>query len=250
MTTITDKVVANLRARGFKVQTRDQWGSKQERVYAYRRLQKPAKVPADTVFQHITVTLDTGPLSGDFANDVRTVERIGYERFKSGISYNWVVDMATGEIAVGQPLDAKGTHTVNDKGVAGYSYDQNYWARAIAVLGMEKSVLSKKAAEAIAAIQAAMMEEGAITKTYDYVPHSLVAYKDCPCDSTRSQMSDIRKRAFEMLKKPQKETKPKKSRGQHIDAAIKHLKKAKKNGKRAEKVRSALESLWSIKPIK
>lgn len=247
--TITDRVVKNLRARGVKVLTRDEWGSVHGDTYAIRRREKPAKVPADTVFQHITVTLDTGDLTGDFARDVRTVERIGYERFKSGISYNWVVDMKTGMVAVGQPLDAKGTHTVNDKGVPGYSYDQNYWARAIAVLGMEKTPLSLEASESLSSLQAAMMEEGAITKTYDYVPHSLVAYKDCPCDATRSRMGGIRKRAFTMLKKPEPETTPKKSRGQHVDAAMKNLQAAKGSGARGEKIKAALKSLREIQPV-
>lgn len=249
MSTLTDKVVANLRARGIKVYTREQWGSKYGAVYATRREVKPAKVPADTVFQHITVTLDTGPLTGDFFRDVQTVERIGYERFGSGISYNWLVDMTTGEVAVGQPLDAKGTHTVNDKGVKGLSYDQNYWARAIAVLGMESSKLSQKAADSISAILAAMMEEGAITKTFDYLPHSHVAYKDCPCNSTRGQMPSIRKKAFALLAKPQPQTIPKLSRGQRVDAAIKQLKKSNpKSKQKSKKVRAALKSLWSIKP--
>jgi hypothetical protein len=57
--------------------------------------------------------------------------RIGMERFGSGVSYNFLVHMQTGEVAVGQPLDAKGTHTLNEKRVPGYSYDQNLVARAI-----------------------------------------------------------------------------------------------------------------------
>lgn len=248
-TTITDKVVANLRARGVKVYTRDQWGSKHGSVYATRREVKPAKMPADTVFQHITVTLDTGPLSGDFHRDCQTVERIGYERFGSGVSYNWLVDMTTGEVAVGQPLDAKGTHTVNDKGIKGLSYDQNYWARAIAVLGMENSKLTPIAADSISAILSVMMEEGVITKTFDYLPHSHVAYKDCPCDSTRNWMPAIRKKAFAFLAKPQAQTVPKTSRGQKVDAAIRKLKQSDKGKpQRKNKIQKALKALWSIKP--
>jgi len=193
MATITTRVVRRAQQRGVTILSRKQWGSRYAAVYAWRRIWKRATQPADTVVQHITVTLDHGPLTGDFKADVRTVERIGYERFKSGISYNFVVDMETGMVAVGQPLDAKGTHTVNDKGVHGYSYDQNLVARAIAVLGMPDSRLSYRAENAIAQLLAAMVEQGAITEGFDYVPHSLFAAKDCPCDATRNRMAEIRR---------------------------------------------------------
>lgn len=189
--TITSRVVRNARRRGVVVLNHKQWGSAHRALYAWRRFYKPAKQPADTVVQHITVTLDHGPLTGDFKADARTVERIGYERFGSGMSYNWLVDMETGMVAVGQPLDAKGTHTVNDKDVDGYSYDQNLVARAIAVLGVEDSKLSRKAERSIALLLAAMMDEGAVTRDPDYVPHSLFAWKDCPCDATRDRMPSI-----------------------------------------------------------
>lgn len=203
MSTINQRVIARARTKyGLRVHTRAQWGSKYGAIYEQRRRLKPALQPADTVVQHITVTLDHGDLTGDFYADVRTVERIGYDRFGSGVSYNWVVDMTTGDIAEGQPLDAKGTHTVNNKDVPGYSYDQNYAARAIAVLGMPGDKLSAKAARSIAGIMAAMMDEKAITTHFDYVPHSLFAWKDCPVTETRNQMPAIRKQSFSMRNTP------------------------------------------------
>lgn len=198
MATITTKAVRAARRRGVKVLTRRQWRSRHEAVYAQRRRDTKAgrwgrfRLQADTVVQHITVTLDHGPLTGDFAADVRTVEQIGYERFKSGVSYNWVVDMQTGMVAVGQPLDSKGTHTVNDKGVAGYTHDQNLAARAIAVLGMPGDKLSARAERAIVQLLAAMVDVGAITPGFDYLPHSTFAAKDCPCPPTRARMPAIR----------------------------------------------------------
>lgn len=194
MMTITHRTYMNLQRKGFKVYSRQAWGSQYPGVYAARRVLKPAITPADTVVQHITVTLDHGPLSGDFKTDMRTIERIGQERFSSGISYNWVVDMTTGEIGVGQPLDAKGTHTVNDKGVPNFTYDQNLVARSIAVLGMPNYKLKWRARRSIVGIMVAMVEEGAVTRGFDYVPHSLFAAKDCPCDSTRDAMPRMRRR--------------------------------------------------------
>lgn len=187
MATITQRVVKNARRRGVTVLHRRQWGSKYPHVYAWRRIWRKAKSPADTIVQHITVTNPTG----DFKADCRTVESIGQSRFGSGVSYNWLVDMTTGHVAVGQPLDAKGTHTLNDKDVPGYSHDQNLVARAIAVIGQPGTKLSDKARESIAALIAAMIDEGAVTRDPDYDPHSKFAWKDCPCDSTRDAMPGI-----------------------------------------------------------
>lgn len=197
MATITTRVVRNARRRGVKVYTRRQWGSRSASTYAARRRLRPARQPADTVVQHITVTSD----KADIKSAMRSLEAIGNARFSSGVSYNFGVHMRTGEVGLGQPLDAKGTHTINDKGVAGFSYDQNLVARAIAVIGMPGTPLSEKAEEAIAQLIAAMIEEGAVTPDPDYVPHSMFAAKDCPCDPTRNRMRAIRARALFLIRK-------------------------------------------------
>ncbi len=194
MATITQRVVKNARRRGVIVLSRRQWGSRLPHVYAWRRIFRKAQQPADTVVQHITVT---NP-SGDFKADARTVEAIGQSRFGSGVSYNWLVDMKTGHVAVGQPLDAKGTHTLNDKNIAGYSHDQNLVARAIAVVGQPATKLSPAAELAIARLIAAMIDEGAVTRGFDYDPHSKFAFKDCPCDATRNRMDEIRATALNL----------------------------------------------------
>lgn len=189
---INKRVMEELRKRAsVPVYSHKQWEAEYEGVYLTRRETRPAHTPADTVVQHITVTLDHGPLRKNFVEDMKTIERIGWERFNTGISYNWVVDMTTGEIGQGQYLDAAGSHTINDKGVAGYSYNQNEMARAIAVMGMPETKLSKLAEESIVDILVSMWKVGAITYRPDYVPHSLFAYKDCPCDSTRDRMPRI-----------------------------------------------------------
>lgn len=242
MSTPTEKVVKRLiNTYGVTVYRHSNFGSKARGIYALRRLERPVRVKkADTVVQHITVTRDTG----DFKRDVLTVERIGTQRFNSGISYNWVVNMKTGEVAVGQPLDAKGTHTVNDKNVKGYSYDQNHAARAIAVVGMPEDQLSEAAQNSIAAILAAMMDTGAITKTFDYVPHSLFAAKDCPCDSTRDAMPGIRKEALALRKKANAKkvvNRVTKARDLLSDALQHAVNKNRK--KRAKRLRKGLKEL-------
>ena len=196
MATITQRVVRNARKRGVKVYGRTRWGSVKGHVYVWRRIFRKVKPgPADTVVQHITVTRRS-----DIKSDMRVLEQIGTERFGSGVSYNFAVDMVTGEVGVGQSLDAKGTHTLNDKGVPGYSFDQNYVARAIAVIGMPGAKLSRQAEWSIISLLAAMVEEGAVTKTFDYDPHSKFAYKDCPCDETRDRMPALREAALRAVK--------------------------------------------------
>lgn len=204
MATITQKVVRNLRNRNVRVFTRQQWGTRHAATYAWRRINKRHKLlpkrRVDTCWQHITVTRDTGSTNRSFFSDMQTVERIGWERFKSGVSYNWVVDMDSGVVGVGQALDAKGTHTLNHKDTPNYSYDQNAVSVAIAVLGMPGHSLTKVAEDSIANLIAAMIDENVLTKGHDYVPHSLVAYKECPTPAVIRRMDEINKKALSLVK--------------------------------------------------
>jgi hypothetical protein len=192
---VNKRVMEELRAiASVPVFSHKQWEAQHEGVYLTRCEILPAHHPPDTVVQHLTVTLDHGPLRGDFVEDMLTIERIGWERFQTGVSYNWVIDMVTGQIAQGAYLDAQGSHTVNVKGVAGFSYNQNRMARAIAFMGMPKDKVSKLAVESAADVLTAMFRGGAITRTPDYLPHSHFAHKDCPCDPTRAKMDEIYRR--------------------------------------------------------
>jgi hypothetical protein len=81
---------------------------------------------------------------------------------------------------------------------------------------MPGTPLSKEAEHAIAGLIAAMVDEGALTEGFDYKPHSFVAYKDCPCDATRSRMGAMRAEAMR-LRKPE----PKPERDSHKNAKCK-----------------------------
>jgi hypothetical protein len=195
----TDALVAALRRRGVEVLTHDQWGSQHAATYRQRLTSRPHALlpdkPVDTLWNHVTVTFDSGRLLGDFKADMRTIERIGMERFKSGFSYNFGVD-ANGDrprIGLGQFLEAKGTHTVNDKKVALFSRDQNAVALAVAWVGMPGNKLNKHALEAMVQLRGALIEVGALTATYDDVPHSLVAFKDCPTDELRNRLPELKR---------------------------------------------------------
>ena len=123
MDALTRKVMKRARALGLKeVYNWDQWGSRRKSTYISRLKYRPVRVKkADTLVFHISVTRDDGPSRGDFFADMREVEAIGYDRFKSGFSYNFGFDQQNGRVGAGQPLLSKGTHTVNNKGRAGYS---------------------------------------------------------------------------------------------------------------------------------
>lgn len=194
--TITLRVVKNARKRGVIVLNRDQWGTTSESTYHDRRVNKPVRpgvfgqyAPADTVVQHISVTRP----GDDVDAAMRLLERIGNQRFGSGVSYNFAV-FPNGDVCVGQPLDAKGTHTVNDKNVPGFSHDQNYWARAIVFVGMPGDQLTKAAEHSIVQLLKAMVQEKAITPGFDYLPHSKFAFKSCPTWAVRRKMWGIRRK--------------------------------------------------------
>lgn len=198
---VTSRVIRNARKRGVNVRTRKQWGAgfRNMAVYQWRRVNRHhsllPKTPVDTVVQHITVT----NRSGNLDVDMRNLHDIGVSRFGSGVSYNWCVDMVTGTVGLGQSLDAAGTHTVNDKNVPGFSKNQNYVAIAIAVIGMPDDELSPVAKLSISRLIAAHIDEGAVREGFDYKPHSFFAAKDCPCDSTRNSMNDMRKGSIKLV---------------------------------------------------
>ena len=130
--------------------------------------------------------------------DMRELHAIGMSRFGTGVSYNLAWDMKTGEIGIGQALDAAGAHTLNDKNVPNYSENLNYYALAIAAIGMPGKKPSDRAVEALARTVAALIDVGALRVGHDYVPHSLFAYKDCPTDAVREVMPAVNRRAREL----------------------------------------------------
>jgi hypothetical protein len=198
--TPTQRVVLVARRRGATVLTHRQWESKEQSTYiARRKLTKEGHWPGfklivNTVVFHITVTFDSGILTGDFKADCQTVERIGKQRFNSGVSYNWLIDMETGAVAVGQPMDSKGTHTINDKHQPNFSDDQNLVARAIGYIGMPGKKLSDAAVESTVDVLVAMWEAGYLADDPDMLPHSFFAAKDCPTDAVRERMPEIQRR--------------------------------------------------------
>ena len=185
------KIIEQLRADGFTVLTRRQWGSKHRAVYQWRRVNRHFVGAADHAFGHITVTTATK----DAKADARQVEAIGQSRFGSGVSYNWLLHKPSKTIIVGQPLDAAGTHTVNDKNVAGFHDNLNYWGHAIGFIGQPGDGFDDWCRDAAAAIIRAEKKHGGMKSAARLYPHSKFAFKDCPCDPYRDSIPEIEKKA-------------------------------------------------------
>lgn len=200
-------VVRRLRAGGYRVRTRNQWGSKQAQVYGYRLRAKPVDLPVDHMFAHITVTDEDGDAGA------RQVERIGMDRFGSGVSYNWLVDHETHTIFEGQPLMAKGAHTVNDKKVPGYPENLNYFGHAVAFMAKPGDPFCDECEELFAAIMAASKLEDVVRDEAVYLPHSKFAAKDCPTDVVRDALPRIHKLEREMRNQRAVQKRPKKRAG-------------------------------------
>ena len=197
--TITTRVVRAARKRNLKVYTRNQWGCPNLAIYAYRRKFRRHSIlpgePVDTLWCHITVTR-----RNDIKSDMRELHSIGMDRFGSGVSYNFGIDMVTGEIGLGQSLDAAGTHTLNDKNIPGYSYNQNYVSLAIAFIGVPGNKPSEVAVDAAAKLIASLIDCGALTRGHDFNPHRLVAAKDCPTDPVVAVMPVTHKQAMKLTR--------------------------------------------------
>lgn len=103
-----------------RIITRAEWGA------AHDDGAGPAPLPAEEVFLHHSVTVAPDlepPFDDDFAA-IRTLERIGEERFGRGISYTFPITPA-GLVFEGHGVDRKGAHTAG----------RNSRARAIVFVG-------------------------------------------------------------------------------------------------------------------
>lgn len=193
-------IVSTLKEWGYPVRTRKDWGTVYEDLYQKRRTARPtANFPLSYQYFHITVTFDDGELTGDFDRDMRELERIGYLRFGTGISYTFVVDAETGMIGEGHPVDAAGAHTINDKNVAGFPINLNKHGIAIAMLGMPGVQPTHYYRESCAAILRASWDEGVTKNEAPSYPHSFFAFKECPTTAVRVILPTIQQMAKEMV---------------------------------------------------
>lgn len=186
-------VIELLRAAGVECYTRDQWGSPRERdgSYARRRTTHPMpSAPAAYHFLHITVTADTDTVA-EGAAGARQVESYGLST-PPMVSYQ---DLVTneGRYFQGQDYGTKGTHTINDKGVAGYANDLNLAGYATAIMQNVEDEVSDEQVRVVAMIFAARELAGWVRRGAPIHPHRTFAWKSCPGDKAVARLDEIRR---------------------------------------------------------
>jgi hypothetical protein len=97
----------------FRIIPRGEWGAQHENGSG------AAPLPAREVWLHHSVTIapDLVPPFTDDAAAIRTLERIGEDRFGRGISYTWLITPA-GLIFEGHGVDRVGSHTGGRNSIA------------------------------------------------------------------------------------------------------------------------------------
>jgi hypothetical protein len=179
-------VRAALRAQGLQFTTREQWGATHN--YAAR----PAvTIPTRYLFWHIAVIADPNDLVGTERERMRALERIGNQRFKSGISYGWAV-FDTGRQYEGARLDRKGTHTVNDKELAGYPSNLNYYGISCVLPQVEADEVTDAQLDGTARFGAATRRARLTTAT-EWYPHQKFANKACPGRRAMARLAELNK---------------------------------------------------------
>jgi len=159
------------------------WGSTYD--YAGRHEAKSAPVYKHSTRLHCTVTIapDLLPPYDDETKAMRTLERIGVERFGSGVSYAFVI-MPTGRIYEGMPANTKQTQS-------GHNVTANYLEYGVAFCGdYEADPAPEPMLRAASRLQAALLEAKLITVA-GFSWHAQVAAKACPGRYVISRVPDM-----------------------------------------------------------
>lgn len=172
--------------QGLKIIHRETWDAVEDYTSA-RVVEEPVK----WFFLHISVTIDGGDLTGDEHDDMRTIERIGQERFEIGFPYNAAI-FDTGRLYEGQPLTRRGAHTVNDKGITGFPKSLNYAGRAICLPQMVSDDVTDAQVDMAARWAAAQIRSGMARTDATWYGHRDFAWKACPGDAGYGRLPEIR----------------------------------------------------------
>jgi hypothetical protein len=175
-----------LRSQGLAFTAREGWGAR----HPYHK-RPTVSLPTRCLFLHVAVIADPDDLVGTEREKMRVLERIGVERFSSGISYNWAV-FDTGRAYEGQPLDRKGAHTVNDKGVTGFPKNLNFFGYAVVLPQMGTDEVTDEQVDAVARFGAAC-RRAKLTVANEFLPHQMFANKACPGAPALKRLPEINK---------------------------------------------------------
>lgn len=182
-------VIARLKAAGVEAYSRAEWGSVRPAAYAKRRTTHPMPAgPARYHFLHITVTGDTDTVLEGF-NGARKIESYGLST-PPMVSYHGLTTNE-GKWFEGQSFGVKGTHTINDKNVAGFPHDLNLYGYAQAIMQNVGDTVSDVQVRVLAMAFAAAELDGYVVKGAPIYPHRKFAYKDCPGDKAVARLSEI-----------------------------------------------------------
>lgn len=178
-----------LKAQGLDIIERGTWGAAQSYTSA-----RDVVMPAVGFFLHVSVTIDNGDRPGTEHGDMRTIERIGQERFGIGFPYN-AAAFDTGRLYEGQPLTRRGAHTVNDKNTPGYTQSSsgslNPWYRALVLPQTCPDDVTDAQIDSAARWAAAQIRAGLAVPGASWSGHRDVAWKDCPCDNGYSRLPEL-----------------------------------------------------------
>jgi hypothetical protein len=166
-----------------KIISRGEWGARYGDGFA------PAPLPASEVWLHhsVTVAPDLVPPFDDEYVAMRTLERIGQERFGGGISYTWAA-MPSGRIYQGHSVGRRGAHTRG----------RNSIARAVVLVGnYEDRVTTDAQREGVADLLRHAHEQGWIKQArldggHRDAPGAATA---CPGRHGMAAIADINRRA-------------------------------------------------------
>jgi hypothetical protein len=183
-------VMSRLRAAGFEVYLREQWGTRQADAYATRAASAYYQLPAGLPyhFLHLTVTRD-GDTVREGKEGARQIETYGYTT-PPMVSYQALVTNE-GRIYEGQSYGVKGTHTVNDKNVSGFPRDLNRAGYAVALMQDVEDEVTDAQVVAVAACYAAAELEGFVARGAPVYPHNKFAWKACPGPLADARLQEI-----------------------------------------------------------
>lgn len=183
-------VISRLRSAGFEVYTRKQWGSQRLSAYRQRASNPYYRLPMGLPnhYLHISVTSDTDTVQ-EGAAGARQIENYGYTS-PPMVSYQMLVTNEA-KIFEGQNYGVKGTHTVNDKGIAGFPKDLNREGYAVALMQNVGDEVTDEQVVAIAACFASAELEGYVRRGAPIYPHRKFAWKSCPGDKAVARLAEI-----------------------------------------------------------
>lgn len=171
--------------RGVKVISRREWGARHPDGFG------PAPVPWSEWWLHhsATVAPDLVPPWDDDDDAVRTLERIGQQRFSGGISYTFAVT-PSGRIYQGHSVDRRGAHTIG----------HNTAGRGIVLVGnYDRDRPTPSQLDAVAWIVADYYRRGLCRSRRLTGGHRDVKGTDCPGDHAYALLPEINRRAAALL---------------------------------------------------